>query len=210
MKIVIDLELTRRQKLVAVGAFAFALAFGSSVVTADVPKTFGEKERPKPADLNANFLALDQRIKVLEDRVEHLETLRAFSYRSKNQTMPAGWNPAPATERDFNTFGDAYDPTTATFTAPADGYYRFTMGGFADTPTPGGDTRVDMGLYVNGSLQSVSGGQLSAVHSPLPMHQQIIFLDAGDKVRPHIYSPVALQFLSKEYGFWFQGEALAE
>ncbi len=64
--LVVDLELTHRQKRVTVGAIALAAALAAGAAVADVPKTFVAGEKLTAASLNSNFEAFDARAAALE------------------------------------------------------------------------------------------------------------------------------------------------
>ncbi len=56
--VVVDLELTRRQRVGAMAGLALAVALAASAALAEVPKVFVAGEPLTAADLNANFAAM--------------------------------------------------------------------------------------------------------------------------------------------------------
>ncbi len=81
--VVVDLELTHRQKRVATGSIALAVALAAGAALADVPKTFVAGETLRAADLNANFTALDNRLTAEETKAapaRAVGTIGAVSY----------------------------------------------------------------------------------------------------------------------------------
>jgi len=66
--VVIDIELTRRQKRAAALALLTAVVLASGAALA-APKTFVAGEVLKSADLNANFESLDARANAIEDTI---------------------------------------------------------------------------------------------------------------------------------------------
>jgi len=60
--VVIDLELTRRQKTAVGAGLSLALLLVGAVALGDVPVTFAAGDTLKAADLNENFEALDKRL----------------------------------------------------------------------------------------------------------------------------------------------------
>lgn len=89
--VVVDLELTRRQKRIGAGGLAVALALVCGVAFGDVPKTFASGEILRAADLNANFDDLDSRLTAAEAQTGALNThghvLRVVSGNTVGQTV---------------------------------------------------------------------------------------------------------------------------
>lgn len=139
-----------------------------------------------------------------------------FSYHVNGATKPAGWNSIAIGTLDYNTFTPtSYDISTGTFTAPMAGYYRFSTYGFSPTATPGADSRVSLGLVLNGTtidhIVAVAGGQLSQVDSPMPLLSHVLHLSAGDKISIMIFSTTSIRLGASNDGlnaYYFQGEYL--
>src|SRR5579862_2553811 len=65
--IVVDLELSRRARRLAVMSVVGALAMGAAAIAyASVPRTWNDGDTLTAADLNGNFSALDNRVATLE------------------------------------------------------------------------------------------------------------------------------------------------
>lgn len=79
--VVVDLELTRRQKRMAAIGLALAATLTAGGALADVPNTFEAGQTLKAADLNENFTALEARAAAAEDAaqdaLERVATLEA-------------------------------------------------------------------------------------------------------------------------------------
>jgi hypothetical protein len=177
---------------------------------AGVPNTFADGETLSAQKLNDNFAALDARIATLEGAPgPQGPVFEGFSAKAINYGKPAGWAPIVISELSFDTFGASFNTVTGTFSAPKDGYYRFSIGGHSPTNSSIPDSRISFSLTLNGVPQAVSGGQLSTVDTPLPSFSYIMKLAKGDQIGVKGFSDVAMTFGStKEYGFWFQGQFL--
>lgn len=118
--VVVDLELSRRQKHLGIGAIiALALA-GVSVAVASVPTSFSAGQVLKASDLNSNFASLDERVAVFE---RHSAVV---AKKDSTQTVLPNISTVaifPLEELDAN---DEFDPLTGTFTPAADGIYTAT------------------------------------------------------------------------------------
>jgi hypothetical protein len=177
---------------------------------AGVPNTFADGETLSAQKLNDNFAALDARIATLEGApAPQGPVFEGFSATAVNFGKPAGWEPIIASEVAFDTFGASYNVAAGTFSAPKDGYYRFSVGGHSPTSSSIPDSRIYFALTLNGTPQAVSGGQLSTTDTPLPSFSYIMKLAKGDQVGVRSFSDAAMTFgATKEYGFWFQGQFL--
>jgi len=80
--VVVDLELTPRQKGAMGAGLSLAVLLVGAVALGDVPVTFAAGDTLKAADLNENFEALDARLRV--------------------GLVPGGPRPAPGTGRDVH------------------------------------------------------------------------------------------------------------
>ena len=140
-------------------------------------------------------------------RVEY----EGFSYYTTGYDKPAGWNPIVTNILDFNTLGEStYDVATGTFTAPKAGYYQFRTHGYITNGSVNSE-RIAVGTDINGSLHSFSGGQFSSVDTPGPQYAHVVYLQAGDAVRPVSYTPIPARFANgKSHGWWFQGEYIGQ
>ncbi|MEQ1734025.1 MAG: hypothetical protein ABL940_10145, partial [Bacteroidia bacterium] len=138
-----------------------------------------------------------------------LSNYEGFSYYTTGTAVAAAWQTVVIPTLDYNTFaGTPYNTVLGEFTAPRAGFYRFTIGGYSSTPTTGADLRYAMGVSINGTLKSFTGGNYSAFDTPMATYTQVIKLAVGDKIKPNIFSSIAATLGSAGVGhiFTFQGE----
>jgi len=134
-----------------------------------------------------------------------------FSYHTNGFAKAGDWGGLIVDVADYNTFTPTgYDVTSGAFTAPLQGYYRFSAHGYSPTPTAASDTRVAVALVVNGHRVAMSGGQLSQFDTPLPSLVHTVSLVAGDVVTVESYTTTPVQFGglpgNPVYAYYFQGE----
>lgn len=140
-----------------------------------------------------------------------LSNFEGFSYYTTGTSITGGaWNSLTISTLDYNTFaGTPYNTTTGQFTAPRAGYYRFSIFGYSPTANTAalGD-RYAMGVAINGTLKGFAGGNYSASDSPLNAYSQVVRLNAGDVVRPSMFTAIAATIGAAGAGhyFYFQGE----
>ncbi|MBA3393401.1 MAG: hypothetical protein H0T89_12190 [Deltaproteobacteria bacterium] len=179
---VVDLELSRRQKQLGVGVIALALA-GISVAVAAVPTSFSAGQVLKASDLNANFASLDGRVAVFERR--------SAVVAKKNNTQMAAFNiPEPAIfpleELDAN---NEFDPLTGTFTPSSDGIYTATCTVLWNgTGSNNGCTLLMLVKNDVGGAQTIVCGPLGTDSSIVT---SVIALAANDRLRCDVLSQLA-------------------
>ncbi|MFO0616088.1 MAG: hypothetical protein U0414_26070 [Polyangiaceae bacterium] len=181
--VVVELELTRRQKLAAGCAVVVAVAAGTSVALATVKHDFKGGEKITAAAMNGNFEELDTRLAALEQQV-HAPV--AFSaHRSTNLTVSGGVTPLNFDQVVYDA-GNVYDAATGTFTAPADGIYLTAC---ATDWTVTGSYEVSSILSVNGVAQSGADTPLygSTGNFARPETTDLLSLKAGQKVTCSAY-----------------------
>lgn len=125
------------------------------------------------------------------------------------QTKTVGWtNISPFfTTTSFN-IGSHYNAVNGRFTAPKTGRYMFSCGGyFVQAGT--GSERFAFSFVVNGGARPyISGGNRSALDSPVSGHTIVYNLNAGDYVDINMYSPDEIQISSNYHYLWWTGYLL--
>jgi hypothetical protein len=70
----ITIEIGKREKQILATAIGLTVAMLASLSLADVPKTFSSGELLLASDLNENFVAIDQRIAMIEGQINGVNT----------------------------------------------------------------------------------------------------------------------------------------
>jgi hypothetical protein len=141
--VVLDLELSRRARRLAIVAAIGLLALGiGAVAYASVPHAWSDGETLGAADLNGNFAALDGRAAAADGRVAALEgrlgtvdgrvaALERPAPRSAVLAHKTVAQTLAARTESILTFGSEafdvnheFDPSSGTFTAAHDGFYH--------------------------------------------------------------------------------------
>jgi len=139
-----------------------------------------------------------------------LSNYEGFSYYVSGLSVSASaWLDLVINTLDYNTFsGTPYNTVTGTFTAPRTGFYRFTLTGYSITPLITAGDRYAIGIKVNATLRSMAGGNYSDVNTPLSTYTAVVYLTAGQVVKPAMFTSIAatLGDSSAGHAFWFQGE----
>jgi len=117
--VVMDLELTRRQKMALSAGLGGALVLVAAVASADVQKVWQSGEVLTAADLNENFAQIDGRVTALEEPPSAV-----LAHKAASQPIAGGIGAVVTFgSEDFDPSNEL-DPATGTFTAARDGYYH--------------------------------------------------------------------------------------
>jgi hypothetical protein len=117
--VVVDLELSRRQKCLGVGAITLALT-GVSIAVASVPTSFNVGQVLKASDLNDNFARLDERIAAFETRSA------VVAKKNSKQAVPPNIDTVAIFALEEVDANGEFDPLTGTFTPVSEGVYSAT------------------------------------------------------------------------------------
>jgi len=169
------------------------------------------QETEKADPLLVRVKKLEQEIAALKQEIANLKKYEGFSYFTTEYLKQEEWQYVIVSQSQFNTFGPkTYDPFTSEFTAPKDGFYKFSAHGFIRSSTTAVDQRIGIGFCRNEKLEGFSGGQLSKEDSPAPYVEHTMYLQCGDKVRIKSYTVIPVVFGAPGPGhyFFFQGEYL--
>jgi hypothetical protein len=105
----------------------------------------------------------------------------------------------------FNT-GLHYNPSNSRFTAPVNGQYIFTVGGWSSANSAG--SRYATSFSINGGGQGfLSGGSYCATDSPMNTHSEAFYLSANDTVDLFGFSAISTTW-GGGHVFWWSGYLL--
>lgn len=181
LKIVtVELELTRRQKCLAMLLGAVAVAgLGASVAVAMVPHQFAAGQLLKASDLNENFDDLDARLAALEAPKSDVIVVGSPGYTA----AMGAFTHVPYMNVASDAAGE-WDAATGKFTADASGRYLVCAGGY----TPNHTVVFELDTFVN-DVRS----QAFALSQDLPNNGVFasgcgtVTLAAGDKLDVRVY-----------------------
>jgi hypothetical protein len=151
--VVVDLELTRRQKLYGALGIGGAAALFTSVALADVPVVFMANAPLTAKSLNDNFASLDARAKAIEDDIANGVPLAAQAQSATTaQTATVATKAQGADAGQFNVPGTL--GLGLTFAHSGDCAYN-SANGYTDCVCPVGTIAIGGGAYITGpnSLQ---------------------------------------------------------
>lgn len=129
-----------------------------------------------------------------------------FLVNNYGQVKANGWQYLDFTGVVDNV-GNHYTTANSRFTAPVDGVYLFSTGGYiqADNSTE----RYGISFYVNGSGGlHIGGGTQADVDAPLGTVTQAIKLSASDYVQVRMFTPNAETLGASYHRMWFNGYLL--
>jgi len=140
-----------------------------------------------------------------------LSKFEGFSYKVTELVVASSsWTDLVIPTLDYNTFsGTPYNTTTGAFTAPRNGYYRFSIFGYTTTPMTDAGDRYAFGIEINGTLKSFAGGNYSTPDTPLTTYSAVVHLNQNDVVNPAMFTGIVVTLggvASPGHEFWFQGE----
>lgn len=139
--VVVDLELSRRQKAVGAVAIGLSLALATTLAGA-APVPFVADETLTATKLNGNFNGLDERLAILEAAGSHVSVLLSSSFTVGDFQFVR----VPYDNVQFDAL-DEYDAASHQFVASAAGTYLVCASLFGVANSPPGNTELD--LYVN-------------------------------------------------------------
>jgi hypothetical protein len=189
--VVVDLEMSRRQKRIA-GLVAGLAAVGvlASVAVAQVPHTFAAGDVLKASELNENFAKVDADLLTLQTSVEALQE-RAFpasafhAFKTQSLTASAGYNNLVFDTERFDV-ADEYDPATGRFTAANDGLYWLQCQAWKQASN---GTSTGLALLVNDNDQINANDAVNTSQSNLTIAvTTMVQLSAGDEVSCNFFS----------------------
>ena len=165
------------------------------------------------SDIQSNYERQNERllsrIVDLENAIN--ERYLGFSYYTFHFRANGGdWQNLICDQVDFNTFDlNSYNQEDGVFVTPISGFYRFTTNGLITTEGTGNE-RIAVGIAINDTLKSFSGGQFSSVDTPGPQYSFVVELNRGDKISVRLFVPKDAVIGSQTTGheWWFQGEYL--
>jgi len=179
--VVVDLELTRRQKRIRAGGLAVAVMLVAGAAWAEVPNTFVAQQTLTAGDLNENFGYVNGRLDALAE-----ETLSVGAHANTASTIIGTADTVLVFSSEQYDTDNAYDVATGTFTAPVSGRYRACAFVFGPTQPWDAHETFSLSLYRDGSKvedtaiayrqASYQGGRLTVNGC------STLQLDAGDAI----------------------------
>lgn len=192
--LVLDLELSRRQKFgAAVALTAVLAAVSASVALSAPPHVFQSGAVLAAADLNANFADADARITALEadlaDANAAITALTAKTHdpsafravRTLNQSIPHATPTKLVFDSELFDLANEYDPATGVFTAASAGTYSVHCALWLIAPNGAGPVWA-MTVERNGTQLVGADWQSAAAKGFTPTVDGLVHLDAGDKL----------------------------
>ena len=127
-----------------------------------------------------------------------------FLVNDYGQVKPSSWQKLVfANTVDVNV-GGHYSTSTSNFTAPVEGVYFFSVGGYIQANNS--TERYAFDFRVNGSGGTyIGGGTQAAVDAPLASFARTIALNANDYVGVWMYTPNAETLGASYHRMWFNG-----
>jgi hypothetical protein len=197
--VVVDLELSRRQKIGLAVALSTGLAvLGASVALSAPPHAFQSGAVLKAADLNENFKDADDRITALEGdlttanaaitaleaKTHDPSAFRAF--RTTAQNIPHGTPTKLVFDSELFDLANEYNPTTGFFTAASAGTYLVHCAMWLISPAGAGPVWA-ITVDKNGTQLASSDWQSAAAKGFTPAIDGLIHLNAGDQISCVLY-----------------------
>lgn len=156
----------------------------------------------KSGNVGIGTAAPNAKLEVAGDVVGQAQVFRA--YLSAPFSKSATWEKIPFNATYFNTLQGTFDTANNRFTASRSGYYQVGVSGFSTASSASGE-RYGFALFKNGSQETISGGNYSAVDTPFASLNTIVYMNGTtDYIEIHMYSAIAATLSAGATGYGMQ------